>query len=78
MRFVSWLWEQMEDPGVTADFARVCWNDVNNGCANPRYTAHEWIDHFEARHVEKADVLVEGVLRAYAEFIRDTKGKFAL
>ena len=78
MRFVSWLWEQLEDPGKTADFARVCWNDVNNGCASPRFTARQWIEHFESRHKDKAIILTEGLLETYAEFLKEAKGHFAL
>lgn len=78
MRFVSWLWEQMEDPGDVASFAKLCWDDVNNGCASPRFTAHEWIVHFEKTHKDKSDILTERLILTYAEFIRDTKGKFAL
>ena len=77
MRFVSWLWEQMEDPGTTADFAKVCWNDVNNGCAHVKFTVKQWQDHFFDKHTENSQLLVKMLIDAYVTYQREVKGKIA-
>ena len=79
MHFVTWLWEQQEDSeGVIANFAKTCWNDVNNGCAHAKFSPTQWLEHFNSKHKESSELLSELLLRAYAQYLREVKGKFAL
>jgi hypothetical protein len=75
MRFVSWLWEQMDYAGSTAKFASVAWQDVNNGCANPRFTVTEWAEHFNRRHKTNGAALNRMLFLAYEEYTLSSDAK---
>ena len=73
MHFSTWLFDQSDTGGTTAKFAKVAWDDVNNGCGNARFTAQEWIDHFTIKHSDKADTLIEMLFNSYVEYTRENK-----
>jgi hypothetical protein len=75
MSFVSWLWEQLESDGPSTRFAKICWDDVNNGCANVKFGASQWLNHFEKHHKINKELLISLMLPAYQEYMlsRPTK-----
>jgi hypothetical protein len=73
MRFTSWLWEQLDAGGPSSVFAKICWDDVNNGCAHVKFSANEWLSHFKDKHSEKIDLLTELLLNTYLEYMGESK-----
>ena len=71
MRFVTWLFDQVDNGGVTAKFAKISWDDVNNGCAHATFSVGQWIEHFSVKHPDKYDLLIEMLLRAFAEYKKE-------
>lgn len=69
MHFSTWLWDQLDIPGGTGKFSKLCWDDVNNGCALPTFSAKDWLNHFESKHVETKERLTLMLLKAYSEYI---------
>lgn len=72
MRFTAWLWSQVEDLGPEAGFAKVCWTDVNNGCASTKFSVNDWVRHFDEKHPDKKDILVSQLLISFAEYKRSS------
>lgn len=70
MHFSSWLWEQMEEPGRVGYIANICWKDVNNGCANPRFSAPQWMNHLKERHAPQEELLTKLLVGAFKEYMR--------
>jgi len=68
MRFSTWLFEQLEDVGPFSKIAKICWDDVNNGCGVATFTASQWADHFILKHPVKSHILVEMLFTANDEF----------
>ena len=75
MRFVTWLWDQLDVPGGTSKFAKLCWDDVNNGCAHPTFSAPQWLHHFEDKHKEHQEALITMLLAAFTEYMRTVRKK---
>jgi hypothetical protein len=75
MRFVTWLWDQLDIPGSTGSFAKICWDDVNNGCAHPTFSAPQWLHHFENKHPDSKDKLRAMLIRAFQEYMLSLEGK---
>ena len=73
MRFSTWLWEQSDAPGLLQDISKICYSDVNNGCADAKFTAQQWIAHFDEKHPDKKDILTEMVFRAYIEYLKEVR-----
>jgi len=69
VHFSSWLWEQMDVPNEIGSFAKLCWTDANNGCANSKFNAKEWMTHFTKKHPESKEVLADRLVNAYKEYI---------
>jgi hypothetical protein len=68
MRFTSWLWNQVDDLGDQAGFARVAWNDVNNGCASAAFSASDWIRHFDEKHYDNRSDLTYQLFVSFQEY----------
>jgi len=75
MRFVTWLWEQLDTAGPASRFAKLCWDDVNNGCAHATFSATNWLDHFEEKHKDNKEVLISLMLPAYQEYMLSRASK---
>ncbi len=75
MHFVSWLWEQMDYQDANSRFAKVCWDDVNNGCALPTFSAQQWHKHFDEKHKNSKEKLNTMLIRAYDEYMLFMNGK---
>lgn len=73
MSFTSWLFEQIDDLGDHEKFARICWSDVNNGCAHARFSAKDWTEHFNSKHKETADKLDGLLIEAYLSYMSFVK-----
>lgn len=71
MRFSSWLWEQLDTPGISGEFAKICWDDINNGCGSGKYNATLWLKHFEQKHSDKKDILIDKLTKCYMEFLKE-------
>jgi len=75
MQFISWLWDQLDDTGGLGKIAKVFWSDVNNGCAHALYTPAQWLKHFEEKHNDRKDLLIEMLLTSYGEYMLFIKKK---
>lgn len=75
MHFSSWMWEQLENGDSTAKFAKICWDDVNNGCAHPKFNAAQWLEHFKKKHSEKIDLLTDMLVKVYTEYLEFKKAE---
>ena len=75
MRFTSWLWDQLDIPGPSGKFAKLCWDDVNNGCGSARFHAVDWVKHFETKHFDSKEELVNRLVEAYGEYMLIPKQK---
>lgn len=73
MRFSEWLWFQVEDLGADAGFAKVCWEDVNNGCASSKFSSSEWVNHFAEKHKDNKDILIQRLIQSFHEYKLATK-----
>ena len=75
MRFITWLFEQIDLDTPTSKFAKICWDDINNGCGSIKFNAQAWSDHFTAKHKDKSKVLIEMLFDAYVEYRRENNIK---
>lgn len=73
MRYTEWLWNQVEDLGSAAGFAKICWDDVNNGCASPKFSSGQWIKHFDEKHKDNRDILMYQLVQSFSEYKKSTK-----
>lgn len=73
MHFSTWLWEQLDLPGRAGALAKVCWADVNNGCGNLRYNGHEWLRHFDDKHKDKKERLVDMLIPVYLDYLEESR-----
>jgi len=71
MHFSTWLWEQMDVPSNISEIAKLCWADVNNGCASVRFSGQDWVRHFDEKHKEKKDRLINMLMLAYLEYLEE-------
>jgi hypothetical protein len=69
MYYSTWLWDQLDIPSYTGKFAKLCWDDVNNGCALPTFSAKAWLNHFEEKHSENKDQLSIMLIKVYKEYM---------
>jgi len=75
MYFITWLFEQIDLGSPSSQFAKICWDDINNGCASIRFNSQAWMDHFNSKHKDKSEILIEMLFRAYVEYRKETKTK---
>ena len=68
MRYTTWLWSQVEDLGADAGFAKTCWDDVNNGCASGKFSARDWMSHFDEKHPDKKDILISQLIKSVNDY----------
>jgi hypothetical protein len=68
MNFMVWLIEQLGEPTKMGRFAKICWDDANNGCALRSYTPQEWKQHFIDKHPESKDKLISALTAAYVQY----------
>jgi hypothetical protein len=69
MRFSTWLWEQLEEFTASAEFAKIAWTDVNNGCAHATFSVSDWVAHFDEKHKDRKDLLMAMMLTTYKEYM---------
>lgn len=75
MKFLPWLFDQLDEPTPVGDFANLCWKDVNNGCASTKYGPTQWREHFETKHKAQANLLVSLLTKAYAQYVLSISAK---
>ena len=68
MNFLTWLFEEMDTPSRLSRFAKVLYDDINNGCASRRFTPAQWKKHFETEHPERSKKLVDMLEIAYIQY----------
>ena len=73
MKYTAWLWYQLEEVGPGHAFAKVCWDDVNNGCASTKFSVNDWLQHFEQKHLDNRDILIHRLIQSFDEFKKATK-----
>ena len=73
MRFSEWLWFQVEDLGAESGFAKTCWDDVNNWCASLKFSSSEWVKHFDEKHKDNRDILIQKLIQSFHEYKKATK-----
>ena len=71
MRFITWLFDQMDLGTETSKMAKLCWDDINNGCASIKYGPSDWVEHFNSKHKDKAPILIEKLLDACVEYRKE-------
>ena len=71
MRYITWLFDQLDTSSSSARFAKVVWDDVNNGCATARYSTSQLLAHFEEKHYENYQKLSKMLTDSYVDFLRD-------
>jgi hypothetical protein len=69
VRFITWLFDNLDDPTKVGVFAKICWDDVNNGCALSKWGPIEWKEHFEVKHPDSANKLIYLLSVAYAQYV---------
>ena len=77
VNFLTWLFEEMDTPSKTARFAKIVYDDINNGCGSRRFTPTDWKNHFLEEHSETALELIKMLEFAYMRYAlssRDKKG----
>lgn len=68
--------EEMDTPSPVAKFAKIVYDDINNGCASRKIEPAQWKKHFELHHTDSAVYLIELLQAAYLEYAlsrRDTR-----
>lgn len=75
MSFNAWLLENLDTPSRASRFGKIIWDDINNGCANSKFTAVQWRNHFEDKHPEHKNKLTDLLILAYAEYALTFKSK---
>lgn len=70
MKFLSWLLDQIDEPTRVGRFGKVCWDDINNGCASTKFGPMDWRDHFNEKHPSTADNLNSLLVMAYSVYIK--------
>jgi hypothetical protein len=56
-------------------FAKLCWDDINNGCAFRSYTPAQWKQHFIDKHPDSKDALISALTAAYIQYTLWVTGK---
>lgn len=75
MHFSTWMWDRMEEPNRVGLFSKLCWTDVNNGCAHATFNAIDWMKHFEARHPENKEKLITTLAVSYRTYVLSIEPK---
>ena len=76
MHFLNWVLEKQDEPGNLGVFAKVLWQDINNGCGARYTTPLEWRGHFDKKHPrtkEKLNALLSQVYLQYADSFNEEK-----
>jgi hypothetical protein len=68
MRYTAWLWDRLEEESHLGKFAKICYDDVNNGCASANFSATDWISHFEQIHRENRSELSSRFFSSFIEY----------
>lgn len=68
--------EEMDTPSPVAKFAKIVYDDINNGCGTRKLSPGGWKTHFELHHTDSAVYLIDLLQAAYLEYAlskRDTR-----
>jgi hypothetical protein len=69
MNFMDWLADNLDAPSRSNKLARLLISDMNNGCGSARYGVSQWKAHFEEKHKDNANILIDMLILAYAEYV---------
>ena len=69
VNFIVWLIDQLDTelPRVSK-FAKVIWDDTNNGCGSRRFDAVDWRNHFIEKHNDYRKVLIGELIYSYSVY----------
>jgi hypothetical protein len=73
IHFSTWMWDQIDMEGPYMAFSKVCWDDVNNGCAHVKFTPQEWLKHFDERHPTSSRALKNMLIPAYLNYMTEVQ-----
>jgi hypothetical protein len=65
---MQWLLDNLDIPGNK--FAKIIWDDVNNGCGSSRFSPSEWRAHFYIKHEATATNLEYLLIESYTAYAR--------
>ena len=68
MNFLTWLFDEMDAPSPISRFAKLLYNDINNGCGSRAFTPKQWREHFKAEHADSSDKLINLLEIAYIQY----------
>jgi hypothetical protein len=57
VNFLTWLFDELDWPSNVSRFAKIVYDDINNGCGDRKFGPVEWRDHFIAEHPDSAESL---------------------
>lgn len=69
MRFTQWILELEDDDTPAGQFQKVIFGDINNGCANSKFDALAWKQHFQVKHADSAEMLISILAEAYYQYV---------
>ncbi len=69
MNFLTWLFDEMDGPSKVSKFAKIVYDDINNGCGDRRFGPVEWKNHFLAEHADSAGNLNSLLTIAYSHYV---------
>jgi len=75
MRFTQWVLDLQDEEGSLDKFHKILYSDINNGCGSSKYDAIAWKRHFEEKHADTAQNLINLLSVAYAQYILRTDKK---
>jgi len=58
----------MDTPSKLSRFAKIVYDDINNGCGSRKFTPVEWKNHFLLEHPDSADYLINTLQVAYTQY----------
>lgn len=68
VNFLTWLFEEMDTPSKISRFAKIVYDDINNGCGSRKFTPTQWREHFKSEHADSAKKLVDMLEIAYIQY----------
>ena len=69
MNFLTWLFDELDGPSKVSRFAKIVYDDINNGCGDRRWGPVQWRDHFIAEHADSAENLNSMLSLAFTQYV---------
>jgi hypothetical protein len=75
VNFLTWLFDELDGPSKVSRFAKIVYDDINNGCGDRKWGPVQWRDHFIAEHPDSAGNLNSMLSIAYAQYVMSRSEK---